>query len=158
MKFDISMETIKNHPYCEHGPALLFTNLEGKKQKQFFRCAAFRDNKVCKINPKNLKPKVHFDDRKKLRQKLKEFVCLPVKERVFCEDCSSFFSLQNNESHAKHKLKIGVTKKFLRRPSKLLKPLQANSSEAQYFFSETTLNFVCKTITNLKFKNKEKVL
>lgn len=45
----VIIQTLNNHPVCEHGPALLFERRSDSKVQQFYACSAYRDQTECPL-------------------------------------------------------------------------------------------------------------
>lgn len=64
-RLKVIIEDLTNHPYCEHGPTLLFNKLSQGKEERYFACSACRDRNLCSFYMKYEKLKdVHLSFKK----------------------------------------------------------------------------------------------
>ncbi|XP_013389825.1 zinc finger CCHC domain-containing protein 4 [Lingula anatina] len=162
----------KAAPHCPHGPTLLFEKYdkEGKYGKQFYACSACRDRKDCnffqwadeKITPARQNARVKYNtsqqpqsSHKLLYHRLKKFRKLKEVERKFCNICNQLLLPDDLSQHQGHELIFPVTNSMLIKPCSLLQPLENKKTNAQYFFSEKTVQFTVNCLMKLGF---EKVL
>lgn len=74
-------------------------------------------------------------------------------ERGFCNECGCLVTHSNFKEHEKHKFfKIGLTDQQLHLPTTFLQPLENDSTEAQYFFSDCTLKALVNIFTKIKIR------
>lgn len=64
-RLKVIIEDLSNHPYCEHGPTLLFNKQSQGKEETYFACSACRDRNLCSFYMKYEKLKdVHLSFKK----------------------------------------------------------------------------------------------
>lgn len=136
---------IRSNPECDHGPSVLFERVfSNKKMKtQFFACSAFRDRKQCPFyllsNSKSDKSRPCV--RKKSKYRPLRLINNP---KAFCSTCQIL--LDDRESHNNsHEL----TTDSLKKPSKLLTALDNSKSQAQFHFSQESVEVITKNVKNL---------
>ncbi|XP_037078336.1 rRNA N6-adenosine-methyltransferase ZCCHC4-like isoform X2 [Pollicipes pollicipes] len=141
-------------PACPHGPMLLFERADGgrKAGRQFYACAACRDRKACAFflwRDERLAPEKARQWRERVARATAAAPVADHRARFlraeeilrlggrYCVDCSQVLAGSEASLHSAHETRpVDPT---LVRPSELLRPRSANSSEAQYLFSEATL-------------------
>lgn len=138
------LENLKNHPYCAHGPTILFE--EKARVKRFFACSACRNVKECSFHQEERPFKiVELKKWKKIykatvpsykiaKDNLKRLKAKKVNKRIYCHTCSQFILKKTQKSKClkkEHKLVIGLKNSQLASPAALiLTPLEANRSNA----------------------------
>ncbi|WKX96140.1 hypothetical protein Q1695_012525 [Nippostrongylus brasiliensis] len=151
----LSTSGCKTIPHCSHGPCLLFGEKEnGEIKKRFFACAVYRlDASTCpfkatvdgdfNILQEEPEASKHPSDTKAkpsayagrigcIPKRLKEFP--ETSTLVFCHECVNVFE-------TKHKCPSQVvTRAELRSPSRLLDAKVSQTGEAQFFFSDESLD------------------
>lgn len=73
-------------------------------------------------------------------------------DRSFCHSCSVLFNSSENKEHYNHDVQENLPFDMLTCPSKLLKPLENNKKEAQYLFSNETIETVLNILIQNNFK------
>lgn len=152
----------ETYPRCKHGPMLLFERLHQHKLtgKQFFACSASRDKSVCKAF-------VKFEDLDLWKRKYGQssignncevsgssnnfsaIVKSATMAAYFCFQCEKLVLSQNQ--HKIHNVQK-LDKHDLFHPSlKVLKALDSNKTNAQYFLTPKSLNFLVKSLKTLDF-------
>ncbi|CAD5112224.1 DgyrCDS1455 [Dimorphilus gyrociliatus] len=157
-----------NTPQCPHGPCLLLSRqTEGKnKDRKFFACSACRNRKDCNFfrwldQQGGQNKKIDADARIKLNEKgaresvrrfnrFKELKETNSPSINFCETCEILLKKDEEKTHLGHLQKIICSNDI--KPSSLLRPLQRDSKNAQYHFSEDSEKFLTKTILDSKFE------
>jgi len=160
---------VPDHAHCPHGPMLLFE--KRKDGKPFFACAAARDRKVCsfflfadkKPSIETLKvwKKLILDGRQlpseEDHRRFKMAKALQPVDRIFCQDldCLKFIFMEELLYHKDHQTISKVTDHQMRRPlsGKLLPPLEDPKMQAQFVFSDKSLNIIVDILDNLKLFN-----
>ena len=145
---------------------MLFERSKDEKTKKFYACSACRDRKICDFymdfqqlnSQKNdkFKLKIYKDQLKRINQdfsyeRLVQVVKYPENQLRFCIDCDLL--VLKNQDHRNHKVMNNLTKDSLKRPSLLLKTLLSNNSEAQYFFTDSCVQFIVNLINDRKYKH-----
>uniref|UniRef100_A0A2S2QQ38 Zinc finger CCHC domain-containing protein 4 n=1 Tax=Sipha flava TaxID=143950 RepID=A0A2S2QQ38_9HEMI len=155
----IHMDSLNEHPYCSHGPTLLFSR--GIDNKKFYACSAHRERKKCSffvwenqlesIGQKYLdqyerNPIVTKMTRFKLESRFNELKKLNPEERCYCQNCGKLFSKTQKDLHIDHSEMLieNIDDFKLSHPSQLFRPLQESKSESQYFFTENTIEMLTK--------------
>ncbi|XP_078588631.1 rRNA N(6)-adenosine-methyltransferase ZCCHC4-like [Branchiostoma floridae x Branchiostoma japonicum] len=155
-------------PHCPHGPTLLFERyIRGAPSgEKFFACSACRDRKECSfylkygekmsearqeawadISKATQPPYTH----KQFYKRLAEFEALPMCKRRFCEDCSLLLLPDEWGEHQQHRVLQTVTSHQLSRPTHLLHPRENKKTNAQYLFSERTVQFFLSQVQQLGY-------
>ncbi|XP_077400717.1 rRNA N(6)-adenosine-methyltransferase ZCCHC4 [Vanacampus margaritifer] len=154
-------------PRCPHGPTLLFEKVgkRGETGRRFYACSACRDRKDCnffqwedeKLSEARLLARVVENKRRKppfsqqqYYARLQQFISLPLDEKKFCQDCQLLLLADETGTHAAH-VCVPLAAAQLRRPSRLLRPLDNKKSNAQYLFTEPTTRFLLDTVVTLGF-------
>lgn len=71
-------------------------------------------------------------------------------ERNYCHTCHTFLTdAPHNENHT---IQRGLSNEQIERPTTFLRSLSNDKREAQYFFSDATLNCFVKIFERLQFK------
>lgn len=178
----VVIEDLNNHPNCRsHGPALLLSRgIQGQPGQQFFACSAVRDRNACpivydhKVLPTNDELLLAYKSRTNrqiaIRQEVIAFLLQLVilvllflnifqieesTNRIFgyCAKCQSLVGYSNLSKHADHEgFQSDLTKQELKTPTRWLRPLDNDSKEAQYFFSDTTLNCLADIFISNNFR------
>ncbi|XP_033125599.1 rRNA N6-adenosine-methyltransferase ZCCHC4-like [Anneissia japonica] len=156
-------------PKCPHGPALLFERFCADTGTffRFFACSANRDRRHCKfyqvadepVPEEKVKKRKIFNadqqpkyDHLESVKRFKLLHQLPEKQRIFCKSCYKLMLPAEKLKHnSKHDLQVGLTSDQLCRPSQLLSPLENNSTNAQYLFSEKATKFILDTIQHMRY-------
>lgn len=86
-----------------------------------------------------------------LLPRLRTFVCLPVEEKRFCQDCELLLLPGEDQEHASHACRP-LSAAQLRRPSVLLRPLDNKKSNAQFLFSERSCRFLLESLVALGYR------
>lgn len=73
---------------------------------------------------------------------------MPIVQRIYCKPCGIF--IKSIESHEAHAVVRSVSDEFLNEPSIYLQQLDNDKINAQYFFDESTLGFLCSIFEGLK--------
>lgn len=162
---DIILSNLVDNPCCPHGPTLLFSKKIKTDITKYYACSAQRDRKFCsfylragekfknieiwKQNALNFKKGINH--RKKFLL-LNEIKNLKQSERVFCSTCSSFVLSKEISKHERHKLLTGITDSQMMNPTKILSPCEVDKSEAQYWFSKSTIEDIVKILENLQYR------
>ena len=118
----IILEDLKEHPWCSHGPSILFEKNGGEK---YYACAAFRNRKQCSFYMK--KPNLSKGT-KKYERSLHKSVEYVKNPKLFCHNCQKL----DMKNHEKHEIEKNPEK--LNRPSTLLKGLEDSKGQAQFHF------------------------
>nr|BAN21448.1 conserved hypothetical protein [Riptortus pedestris] len=167
---NVDCENLDKNPRCAHGPTLKFSRLVKGDVKVFFACSAYRDRKDCPFflwegekitSSKELalqewKQKfIPAIDHDSISLRLKEFEQLKCKHKHFCLSCFNFVFPSEYNNHKSHELITVNSNSELKHPSKFLFPLTKSKGEAQFWFSDTTLNFIH---TNIKKTKADKII
>ncbi|XP_017482916.1 PREDICTED: zinc finger CCHC domain-containing protein 4 [Rhagoletis zephyria] len=149
------------HPYCPHGPTLLFqapTISEDEQTYAYYACAAHRDKSLCsyhlpaeQLTPQKLAKRYGLDDiieqYKGHKQKL--LVCTDGGGRHFCLCCNVPLVSEEQSGHTGHEIVWNLTNEMLCDPTRLLRPLDNDKAQAQYFFDDKALKFFSKCFQDL---------
>ncbi|XP_078669203.1 rRNA N(6)-adenosine-methyltransferase ZCCHC4-like isoform X1 [Branchiostoma floridae x Branchiostoma belcheri] len=155
-------------PHCPHGPTLLFERyIRGAPSgEKFYACSACRDRKECsfylKYGEKMSKARQEAwanitaasqptYTHKQFCKRLAEFRALPMSKRRFCESCSLLLLPAEWEEHHQHRVLQTVALDQLTRPTHLLHPRENKKTNAQYLFSEKTLQFFLSQVQQLGY-------
>ncbi|KAB0368402.1 hypothetical protein FD755_020168 [Muntiacus reevesi] len=141
-------------PLCPHGPTLLFVKVnQGKEEpRRFYACSACRDRKDCNF--------FQWEDEKVyqlfgyiyLFLMYLKFIELPLSQRKFCQSCQQLLLPDDEEKHREHQVVGDVSITQLKRPSKLLYPLENKKTNAQYLFADRSCLFLVDLLSNLGFR------
>ncbi|KAJ6659412.1 hypothetical protein lerEdw1_019144 [Lerista edwardsae] len=156
-------------PHCPHGPTLLFSKMLDEKEegRRFYACSACRERKDCnffqwenekvsearllareKYNQSHQPPFSHTEN----VARYKEFVLLPLSKRKFCQECQQLLLPGEWGRHAGHQLLSDISPAQLKRPSRLLCPLENKKTNAQYLFADRSCQFLLDLVVALGFK------
>ncbi|KAJ3663199.1 hypothetical protein Zmor_007503 [Zophobas morio] len=163
---EVIIQDLKTHPWCPHGPTLLFSRRINDTKRNFFACSACRDRKSCPFflyeDEKNkYKPEVWEQERTKLLQNInhrKLFITLnkvqqlPASERGYCHTCLEFQLKKFWEKHKEHNFITNITDHQLEHPSEFLPPLEDTKKEAQFLFSASSVQGIVDIFKQLKYK------
>ncbi|XP_074598957.1 rRNA N(6)-adenosine-methyltransferase ZCCHC4-like isoform X2 [Brevipalpus obovatus] len=137
-------------PHCKHGPTLLLTKHVGAHERRFLACSADRDNK-CPILKGPFDTEKAALQRKKIRKNLIKVIKTRKEDRAFCRSCDELFMHRDLCRHQNHDILDKIPLKYIRRPTMLLKASRSKEREAQYFFSDKTIDFIVETLARLNF-------
>lgn len=141
-------------PYCLHGPTILFERFySGQKSRKFYACAVHRDKRYCPFfywadeitEEKKTRLKAEFEskrphlDRQQLCKRLEAVKEAAPSVRRYCHTCETFLLELEWEKHEDHNVKEGLLNEELNHPSSFLVPLDNRKSQAQYYFSTSTV-------------------
>lgn len=77
-------------------------------------------------------------------------------DRSYCHTCHTFLVKMPNEvirdKHKNHAIQKGITDEQIQRPTTFLRSLSNDKKEAQYFFSDASLNCFVRIFQRLKIK------
>jgi hypothetical protein len=135
------------NPQCSHGPTILFSRKNGRK---FFACSFDRSHSCFHLEfeqfEKN-KEAIMATAVKYERESIPDLREHDEEERIFCATCKKFIiSIQNHEFHSYKK----IDDMSLQQPSLFLPQLDSDSSYAQYFFDNQSLEFFGHIFRELK--------
>ncbi|XP_070308176.1 rRNA N(6)-adenosine-methyltransferase ZCCHC4 isoform X4 [Odocoileus virginianus] len=156
-------------PLCPHGPTLLFVKVnQGKEEtRRFYACSACRDRKDCnffqwedeKLSGARLAAREAHNrscqpplSRSQCVERYLKFIELPLSERKFCQSCQQLLLPDDEEKHREHQVVGDVSITQLKRPSKLLYPLENKKTNAQYLFADRSCLFLVDLLSNLGFR------
>lgn len=74
-------------------------------------------------------------------------------DRSYCHSCSIFFNSSIDKSHVDHDTINDLNFEQILNPSKFLKPIEDNQKEAQYLFSNESVNTIINILTENNIKN-----
>ncbi|XP_058457703.1 rRNA N6-adenosine-methyltransferase ZCCHC4 isoform X2 [Malaya genurostris] len=140
----------EKNPICEHGPTVLFRlpSINGSHSKQFFACSASRDGSCTfRINQGSSKKNTHSN---KSNERYVMIRNTPVSRKVFCIKCQELVVESEIKNHVNHPFLNKLTEKMLKEPTRILSPLSVDKSEAQYFFTGSTLLCIYGIFKQLK--------
>lgn len=138
------------NPHClSHGPSIQMSESfdDGSPTQMFFACSANRDRFKCKIQT-GKDPIDQLALQKKYEQRLSKHSSLLAKiksslpdQRGYCGQCSCLVLAHQFQKHRQHQaFRQGLTDQMIRCPTQILAPLDNDTKEAQYFFSEQSLD------------------
>ncbi|XP_055290630.1 rRNA N6-adenosine-methyltransferase ZCCHC4 isoform X3 [Moschus berezovskii] len=156
-------------PLCPHGPTLLFVKVDqGKEEtRRFYACSACRDRKDCnffqwedeKLSGARLAAREAHNrscqpplSRSQCVERYLKFIELPLSQRKFCQSCQQLLLPDDDEKHREHQVVGDVSITQLKRPSKLLYPLENKRTNAQYLFADRSCLFLVDLLSNLGFR------
>lgn len=151
---DIIIRDMELNPECQHGPTVLFSLKNGRK---YFSCAGIR-NKDCfyldyesfnqeKVNEYSVATK---DNTQKDELSFKELQTMSIDQRIYCKTCEVF--IKSVTGHETHNFVRGISEKIFSEPSLFLSQLDNDKFNAQYFFDDSTLDFICSIFESLKLR------
>jgi Probable N6-adenine methyltransferase len=148
---EVIIRDLELNPKCRHGPTILFS----RNGLKFFSCSSLR-NTDCfyldfdKFEQENLNEYSHQIKEEAPRNSLNytDVLKLPLPQRIFCRTCGSF--LTSTSSHESHDTVSGMSDEQLTQPSLLLPQLDDDKLNAQYFFDDNTLDFICSIFESLR--------
>lgn len=164
-KTEVIFDNFVNNPCCSHGPTILFSKRVKNEIIKYYACSAQRDRKFCSFYLKAgekfknieiwkqnaLKFKQSINHRKMFLL-LHEIKSLKPSQRVFCLTCSIFVLYKEVHKHERHKLINGVTDHHILNPTELLSPCEVDKSEAQYWFTKSTVEDIVKIFETLQYR------
>jgi len=142
---EVILNDLTTNPKCpKHGPTVLFAS----KHQKYYSCSGDRSKDCFFIDYdqfERIKDKViPVNDIKTSQEEgiIEEYDLRkdPVDKRLFCITCDDFIANSQN-SHRSHKIKK-VSDEDLQNPSLFLPQLNNDKINAQYFFDNSTLNFI----------------
>lgn len=156
----------ENSPRCVHGPMLLFEKFGqgfGNPQR-FFACSASRQNGNCKtiseskfrcrdLNDSEIQRSIH-DEVKKTLPNYEDI--LNSSYKTFCYTCQVFVlsPLHLRNDHCSHHCKKDISLTEMKQPSKVfITPIENNKSNAQYFMTSQSIQFMRSSLQKLNFKH-----
>nr|XP_025146020.1 zinc finger CCHC domain-containing protein 4 isoform X6 [Bubalus bubalis] len=156
-------------PLCPHGPTLLFVKVnQGKEEtRRFYACSACRDRKDCnffqwedeKLSGARLAAREAHNrscqpplSRSQCVERYLKLIELPLSQRKFCQSCQQLLLPDDEEKHHEHRVVGDVSITQLKRPSKLLYPLENKKTNAQYLFADRSCLFLVDLLSNLGFR------
>ena len=157
-----------SNPACVHGPTILFGD---KDNKNYFACSAYRDRKSCHFyhpQDENISEKSaskwaeikktwtdqQMEQIRNAWAKKLEISKLETSRRAFCQGCHTFFDgSMEKDKHVNHVHELGLRDNDLDLATKLLQQKNANKKEAQYHFSEETVDVFISNIQKNGFRN-----
>ncbi|XP_055444153.1 rRNA N6-adenosine-methyltransferase ZCCHC4 isoform X5 [Bubalus kerabau] len=156
-------------PLCPHGPTLLFVKVnQGKEEtRRFYACSACRDRKDCnffqwedeKLSGARLAAREAHNrscqpplSRSQCVERYLKLIELPLSQRKFCQSCQQLLLPDDAEKHHEHQVVGDVSITQLKRPSKLLYPLENKKTNAQYLFADRSCLFLVDLLSNLGFR------
>lgn len=149
------------NPHCQsHGPAIQLCEslADGSLDQIFFACSANRDRSKCAIlvdfRPNESALEELFEQRLvKNTRILAKIMSSSPSNRGFCGKCGSLVFADQFGIHQSHRaFKHNLSEQMLRCPTQFLPPLDNDGQEAQYFFSEQTLNCIGNIFQHLKIR------
>lgn len=149
---EVIIRDLNLNPCCRHGPTILFSQKNGKK---YFSCAALRSHECFYLEyekydqeksghstqrkeTKTIRSSVSYDDVLKI----------PTEKRIYCKTCEVLD--KENSSHETHSLFKRISDELLKEPSLFLPQLDNDQFNAQYFFDNKTLEFICNILEKLE--------
>ncbi|CAH1099304.1 unnamed protein product [Psylliodes chrysocephalus] len=162
---DVIVNDIQNNPQCPHGPTILFLKqIKGGEIKKYFSCSACRDKKECKfflwMDQKNNYNKATWDleimnfkkgiNHRQMFINLNEILEANTK-KWFCNTCNEL-SVDGKKHNFSHLVLKGLTVDDLERPSEILPPLNDSKKEAQYHFSESSVEVIIRIFKQLRYQ------
>ncbi|XP_043727103.1 rRNA N6-adenosine-methyltransferase ZCCHC4 isoform X3 [Cervus elaphus] len=165
----LSSDSATPAPLCPHGPTLLFVKVnQGKEEtRRFYACSACRDRKDCnffqwedeKLSGARLAAREAHNrscqpplSRSQCVERYLKFIELPLSQRKFCQSCQQLLLPDDEEKHREHQVVGDVSITQLKRPSKLLYPLENKKTNAQYLFADRSCLFLVDLLSNLGFR------
>ena len=149
----------EDHPFCSHGPTILFERFfKDKEPRKFFACSACRNRKECtffqwydeKVTAG--KKLIQQETKKKIFKKRKKEIQILVEDDYWCFDCACGYLADNEDKHNTHTTKV-LSKKEIQFPTQFLNPSESKKAKAQYYFDDETCQFFLTTIKRLQYKN-----
>lgn len=148
---DVIIQELELNPKCEHGPTVLFSLKNGKK---YFSCSGTRNSDCFYLDydkfeqgrvPENARL---TNETSKCGLGYTQVKNLRSSQRIYCKTCGVF--IEPKSSHESHDVVKGVDDKMFEEPSLFLQQLDDDKVNAQYFFDDNTLHFVCSMFEGLK--------
>lgn len=137
------------NPSCPHGPTILFSLKNGIKK--FFGCSAFRYNcfkmELDQFERNKVKIMRHQIENKR-SNKILNLQQVPRDDRIYCSECHEVLPVSSITSHKSHQIKV-INDEFLQQPSLFLPQLDNDNLNAQYFFDDSTLQFILSVFNSL---------
>lgn len=81
-----------------------------------------------------------------------KFIELPLSQRKFCQRCQQLLLPDDWEKHGEHQVVGDVSLTQLKRPSRLLYPLENKKTNAQYLFADRSCQFLVDLLSTLGFR------
>ncbi|XP_055599890.1 rRNA N6-adenosine-methyltransferase ZCCHC4 [Uranotaenia lowii] len=150
------LENIEEHPRCEHGPTILFhrTDEKGNTLEKYYSCSASRSGKCSikiAVNSSSVRSQAKSDPIKQpgTFKKYEEIRKAEPEAKFFCFNCQALSLKSDLDNHSGHTVRTNLKKTDILQPTQFLTPLSENGDEAQYFFSEKTLECFVKLFNEL---------
>lgn len=148
---EVIVRDLKLNPKCIHGPTILFSPKNGKL---FFSCAGIRNQTCFYLEMENFGQESVEEYSEYIEEKAKssslsysEVQSTNSDRRIFCKTCGIF--IESLLTHESHSFLRGVSDEFMKEPSLFLPQLDNDKFNAQYFFDDKTLDFICSMLTCL---------
>lgn len=153
---DVIIRDPATNPKCKHGPTILFSSRTDSKK--FFSCAGTRSKDCFFLDYDSFRPERLEEYSQKpdniinlqLQVSLEELQKLPQSQRIYCKTCCTFIKTLSH--HESHDFVREINNEFLKEPSLFLPQLDDDKLNAQYFFDDNTLDFICSMFESLNLK------
>lgn len=148
---DVIIRDLSLNPRCPHGPTILFSTKSGRK---FFACSGNRSQNECFRSDLDYDvPMQHTDDNlepegESIDIKYEQVLEMTPDQRIYCKTCLTF--IKTPRGHESHILIRSISDSFMKEPSLHLPQLSDDQFNAQYFFDDHTLDFLCSIFEELK--------
>ncbi|XP_064213339.1 rRNA N6-adenosine-methyltransferase ZCCHC4 [Tribolium castaneum] len=163
---EVITDDLQSHPWCSHGPTLLFSRTSNGVKRRFFACSACRDRKLCPFflyedekhkykseGWKNEREKfLRNIDHRKLFITLNQMRQLPPTDRAYCHTCAGFQLKKFWDKHTEHNFVTTVSDYEIAHPSEFLPPLEDAKKEAQFLFSLTSVRVIVDIFKSLNYR------
>lgn len=147
---EVILNDFETNPTCpKHGPTVLFAS----KSQKYYSCSCDRSKDCFYMEYEQFQRiKDTILDIKRIKDQIitQEFDLRkhPVDQRLFCITCDDF-TANSQSTHKSHKIKQ-VCDDNLKNPSLFLPQLNNDKVNAQYFFDNSTLNFIDSVLDSLQ--------
>ncbi|CAH1966976.1 unnamed protein product [Acanthoscelides obtectus] len=167
MSVEVVRKDPSDHPSCTHGPTLLFLKHVGSSKERFYACSACRSRKDCSFYLPESNIRKYNKNKWKERQKqfvsavnhhdklavLREIRSLPSQQRLLCYSCDTLLKISEKGKHDGHSLLETISDHQLDHPLEILPALEQDEKEAQYLFSQASVDTIVSIFKNLGLSN-----
>lgn len=146
----VIVRDLELNPKCKHGPTILFS----RNAKKFFSCSGLRSTECFyldfdKFKQENINEYSYQAEEEAPINGLNyaDVIKLQRSERIYCKTCGLFIG--TTMGHKSHDVVRDVSDDQLAQPSLFLPQLDDDKLNAQYFFDDNTLDFICSIFESL---------
>ncbi|XP_044252568.1 rRNA N6-adenosine-methyltransferase ZCCHC4 isoform X2 [Tribolium madens] len=149
---EVIIEDLQSHPWCPHGPTLLFSPCRDRKLCPFFLYEDEKHKYKTEVWHKEREKFLRKIDHRKLFLILSKIQQLSPSDRAYCHTCSSFQLKKFWDKHMEHDFVINISDYQIKHPSEFLSPLEDAKKEAQFLFSRASVRVIVDIFKCLKYR------